>query len=586
MDSNKKSNTRAMSRLHASPFALALLVLLCSAALRAQSVNLGGIAALGDFRNPLTVTDITPQVCNYDSIQIDLALGKVWARPYRNGSNAACNPTYVDITNVVGTVVSPSTTQTPFSIPPTGPINDGVLEVANFTLQQSTLTGASTPTWLYLSFRPNANNTPVWLRATGNVTISTGTWVLLTGSSGGARSGFLRGVGGAGGPGGFRGGDGGNGGLSPSAGGAGFGAGGGPGGAAGTSTCTVPPSGAQFITTGVTVTSSTGPAAAIPSGNDLLTMLRGGSGGGGQGGCTANPGNGGGGGGGAIQIAANSTITVSGALDASGGPGVYYNQSASGAGGSIRLVASTITGGGTMDVRQCNDSYCGIGSANGIIRLEAFTISYSGNLYGNVAAASSPGQIVSPTAQTAFLQFAAIRDSSNPTNACTVDNANACYNQASSQTVAGRSGIISTPDVTMPNPSGSTSTVTVEFILGPNTVAFPAAGKTVTLEVAPLDPAQGRKTSYQTSEITCPAAGAGNCTASITGVTLPLGYSSMSAFTVISLNSNGTLARNFPATYEGETIESVKLRTSGKDTEYVLISRTGREFPYKPGAKM
>ncbi len=57
----------------------------------------------------------------------------------------------------------------------------------------------------------------------------------------------------------------------------------------------------------------------------------------------------------------------------------------------------------------------------------------------------------------------------------------------------------------------------------------------------------------------------------------------MSAFTVVNLNSNGSLARNFPAQYQGEPIESVRLQTTDKGTEYTLIAKSGREFPYRPG---
>ena len=124
MDSNKKSIASGRTRLQLSAFALALLVLWCSAGLRAQVVNLGGTGAMGNFINPATVFDGS-QTCNYDLLEIDLSQGKVLARPFRNSSNGGCNTTLVDITNVVDA----TTTQRPFSIPPSGPINDGVLEV-------------------------------------------------------------------------------------------------------------------------------------------------------------------------------------------------------------------------------------------------------------------------------------------------------------------------------------------------------------------------------------------------------------------------------------------------------------------------
>jgi hypothetical protein len=186
--------------------------------------------------------------------------------------------------------------------------------------------------------------------------------------------------------------------------------------------------------------------------------------------------------------------------------------------------------------------------------------------------------MVLPTAPTAFIQFTNLTDSAQPSNFVSVPG--------STQSITGRTGVITSPDVSMPNPFGSASSVNVSFVLGPNTVATPwPAAKTLTLEVGPLDPSQGVKTSYQTSTINCPAlpSPGGNCTATINNVTLPLGFSSMTAFTVVNLTAGGLLARNFPATIEGEPIESVKIQTSGKNTEYILISKSGREFPYKPG---
>src|SRR5579885_369504 len=174
----EKGNT--ISRRTAILLPLLLVAATFRGMLRAQTVSLGGTAALGDFLNPLTVNDGS-QVCNYDLIEIDLSQGKVFARPFRNASNAGCNSTLVDITNGQ----NPTTTfPPPFTAALTGPINDGVLEVGNFTLRQSVLTGASTPT-LTLIFVPNANNTPVWLRATGSVNIGGGTVSSVAGQAGG-----------------------------------------------------------------------------------------------------------------------------------------------------------------------------------------------------------------------------------------------------------------------------------------------------------------------------------------------------------------------------------------------------------------
>jgi hypothetical protein len=162
----------------------------------------------------------------------------------------------------------------------------------------------------------------------------------------------------AGGSGGYSGGLGGNASLSPTS-------GNGPGGSPGTTT-NIPAGANQF--------------GAIFTGSQYLVPLIGGSGGGGgvPGGCrTFGPG--GGGGGGAILIASSVSITLnnnsSTAINANGGNGGTPCGGAipGGSGGAVRLIAPAITlpnvaaainvGGGSF------------GGGNGIVRLEAFTLS-------------------------------------------------------------------------------------------------------------------------------------------------------------------------------------------------------------------
>lgn len=85
-------------------------------------------------------------------------------------------------------------------------------------------------------------------------------------------------------------------------------------------------------------------------GNPSLIPLLGGSGGGGD---QDHSGYAGGGGGGAILVACAGALTVSGSITANGGQGTYdtYNGSltgASGSGGGIRLLASTLAGNGVV----------------------------------------------------------------------------------------------------------------------------------------------------------------------------------------------------------------------------------------------
>lgn len=89
-----------------------------------------------------------------------------------------------------------------------------------------------------------------------------------------------------------------------------------------------------------------------PYGNTLIVPLIGGSGGSGwdqRGGA----------GGGAIQIAASGTVTLGGAISASGS-----RQYSAGSGGAVRIIANTLAGAGSIN---CTSSYAG----DGRIRLEA-----------------------------------------------------------------------------------------------------------------------------------------------------------------------------------------------------------------------
>lgn len=204
---------------------------------------------------------------------------------------------------------------------------DGVINATTVTL----------PPASKLFFKRNALNTPVFLLATGDVTISgSGGTSATIDVSGAAPTGI---AGGIGGPGGFDGGKGDT--IQPGAGeGPGAGGGGecneGVAGAGNAAHRTVP-----------TTTVSNG----TPYGSPTLVPIVGGSGGGG---CrNGTNGRGGGGGGGAILIASNTRITVNGninALGAGSGPGSTNDQTSRGSGGAIRLVAPIVSGTGRLDV--------------------------------------------------------------------------------------------------------------------------------------------------------------------------------------------------------------------------------------------
>jgi hypothetical protein len=186
-------------------------------------------------------------------------------------------------------------------------------------------------------------------------------------------------AGGRSGPGGFAGGAGGKMGAPSLAGNAG----GGPTGGAGGPANAANQNGGSFG-------AHAGPT---PVSTSLIPLI-GGSGGGGSGGYDTicglrGAGGGGGGGGGALLVAANVQIVLDSAsgIDARGGVGAvgcptfFGSRGGTGSGGSIRLAASTISGGGFVSV------------GNGIVRIEGNAVGYTGNIdtvRGTVITAPQP----------------------------------------------------------------------------------------------------------------------------------------------------------------------------------------------------
>lgn len=170
-----------------------------------------------------------------------------------------------------------------------------------------------------LQFKRNALNTPVFLLAQSNVVIQPGGNIAISGESASGA------IGGKGGPGGF---DGGMGGFGPAAPANRGGDGSGPG------------RGINATSRRYAVHASVEESNDALYGNALVMPLIGGSGGAGSNG---NPGQGGGGGGGAILIASSTSIVINGAIYATGGTGIGY-----GSGGSVRLIAPTGGGNGTI----------------------------------------------------------------------------------------------------------------------------------------------------------------------------------------------------------------------------------------------
>ncbi len=279
-------------------------------------------------------------------------------------------------------------------------------------------TTVNIPAGVTVSFKKNAANTPVVIRASGNVSIAGAISVNAQTSptpSGTAGDGVLGDDGqpGTGGPGGF---DGGPGAIGPVLGGIDGGSGGagkGPGG--GQSTVGRISNGNGYSGGGGGFngagSNSWGNAAVGGSayGQWSLLPLIGGSGGGGGGAGTTFSGGGGGGGGGAIMIASSGTIYVSGYIYADGGDGATSNGTycggagGGGAGGAIRLVAEKLDRGGAgylyarggTGVGSCYGN--GGAGAAGYIRLESNVLTNWSTGYSTPAYSYTlPGKLFVP----------------------------------------------------------------------------------------------------------------------------------------------------------------------------------------------
>ena len=208
-------------------------------------------------------------------------------------------------------------------------------------------TNIDIPLGMTLTFRKNAQNSPVTWLATQNVSINGN--IFLDGLDGPPND-FSGAVAGSG-PGGF---DGGLGAIRFDVSGSYIGAGGqGPGGGAGGTTAGQQGGHGQYNGS---------------YGNTLIQPLIGGSGGGG--GASSESGNGGngGGGGGAIMIASSRDITIEGGIFARGGfishGGGSYGGG--GSGGAIKLVADRVGGTGIADANGRQ------GGGAGRVRVEGF----------------------------------------------------------------------------------------------------------------------------------------------------------------------------------------------------------------------
>jgi hypothetical protein len=300
-------------------------------------------------------------------------------------------------------------------------------------------------------------------------------------------------------------------------------------------------------------------------GNITLIPLIGGSGGGGGAGGTVMPGSGGGGGGGAILIASSGVINITGAILANGGAPVATGTldgrgslGGGGSGGAIRLIATTVSGNGTISAAggvaaggtvasQSGNTYylCDYGPYNngsgsggaGRIRIEAETLSRT--------VASTPPW-VGGAPSLAFVP-------GMPT--LTISNVGGVTVPAQ-PTGSG--------DIALP--TGFTNPVTVTFVTSGVTV-----GSSIKLTVIPVQGLAYGATSAPTTGTT------GSATASV-AVTLPSGPNTLQASVTYTVLASVGDAMSVYAL--GERVEKVTLASTlgSKESTVTLTTVSGKEY--------
>jgi len=418
---------------------------------------------------------------------------------------------------------SPTTTQT-IQVPASG--------VYNFTT-------VNIPSGVTITFTPNATNTPLTILAQGNVTVA-GT-IVLTGQSGSGS------VGGIGGPGGFRGGNGGFG-IANIPGTNGDGPGGGGGGVASGSTAGFG-AGAGYQSAGGTPTIAGSGQGGPAYGSASLLPLIGGSGGGGAGSVSTTQGLAGGGGGGAILIASSGTVTISGTIHANGGSGAGgsgFPHGGSGSGGAIRLVATTLTGGGTLDVTGgTNLATSGTNAGSpGYVRAEAYNFnSFSPNISPLGASTMGPPNPVNLSGGPSLV-IASVAG----VNAPAVPNGS----------------LTQSPDIVLP--AGQANPVTVQL----QAMNIPLG----TSAVVTVIPTTGAGSSVSSTVL----AGTTASSTAQASVTLPAGVSVITAS--ITINLSNLADSVFPKWIKGEPIEKVEIAaTLGGKSHITYITQSGKRVP-------
>jgi len=390
------------------------------------------------------------------------------------------------------------------------------------------------PANVTVTYVPGADNAPVVILATGDVTISGS--ISLPGSNGATPSTGLTGprIGSPGGAGGFSGGNGGFFGVSAAT------VGQGPGGGLGS------------LGSG-----GAGGNYGAPTNFGLIPLFGGSGGGGGQG-ISGVGGGSGAGGGGAILIASSTRIALGGQIRANGGNAVpgsvscnNTGMSGAGSGGAIRLVAPQITAGGNVQARRGGGT-CGPAAqpGDGRIRMEAFSFtSFTGTTQPLPDLANAPGP-ASPLGDPALLNVPTLAINSIGGVAVPA-GAVASYFTADIQLAPGTANPIPVALTATNTPVGSPTVITVRLM--------PQAGTLTNVVV----PAADHTGTFETSTATV-------------GVTFPVGQVSVIQ-AIAAMTLTGQTASLFPL-IDGEPVERVMVAAApGERSTLSLRTRSGKE---------
>jgi hypothetical protein len=244
-------------------------------------------------------------------------------------------------------------------------------------------------------------------------------------------------------------------------------------------------------------------------------------------------------------VASSTQITVTGVIRANGGQGGTIAGSFSGgagSGGAIRLVAPTVAGTGTLEARVGPSP---IGTPpDGRIRLEAFTLSFTGSSAPVASFVTAPGP-VTPASTPSLVNLPTLTISS--------------VGGVAPPTTPG--GSYSTPDVPLPPGTSNPVTITLTATNTPLATQF----------TVKLRPQFGAATTATST----PSSGTFETATATANVSFPLGQ--VSVLNVFASFTLPQVAALFPL-IDGEPVEQILVAANyGEPSTVTLITKSGRE---------